>query len=158
MAELQARAWPGNVRELRSVLEVSVVGAGANVLSLEDAFRGTQGMELRANLPLEAVLTSMTWAACKAETKRRYYTGAYSAFRGNVSANREVRGRRSRDGAQRTREDRPPERTRRRRHPSARPLPGRGAGKNKLPPPVGKCSTPTSPKRDSAGLWCSKRD
>jgi DNA-binding NtrC family response regulator len=85
MAELHGCAWPGNVRELRSLLEVSVVGASANVLSLEEAFRGTQGMELRANLPLEAVLRSMTYAQSKKEMKWRYYTGAYSRFRGNVT-------------------------------------------------------------------------
>lgn len=86
IAELQAGSWPGNVRELRRLIEVALAG-DPDVLSLEEAFRSTRGMDRSVASSVEAngSLVNMTWKEATRELSRRYFTALWGQFRGNVS-------------------------------------------------------------------------
>jgi two-component system, NtrC family, response regulator HydG len=85
---LQVRSWPGNVRELRNVL---VVWGSAAVTSLEEAFQS--GPQMRhAQVPLEPVTPTRTWAEEKAYPKGRYFMALWGACRGNITRIAKVAG------------------------------------------------------------------
>ena len=79
LAKLRARSWPGNVRELRSVVEVALVGARGDVLSLPDSLPSL----IRARD--RSASDAAGYDEAKKEFKRRYCMGLYAACRGNVS-------------------------------------------------------------------------
>jgi DNA-binding NtrC family response regulator len=79
LAMLRARSWPGNVRELRIVMQVALVGAKGEVLSLPETLPSL----VRDRDPVST--DALGYDDAKKEFKRRYCMGLYAACRGNVT-------------------------------------------------------------------------